>query len=65
MLTYKEMFFIKPSDDRGRYLIDMMDSFNLVSQNSLPMCSSAPALLRVLSHMMTHKRHSLIIFYYP
>ena len=35
--------FIKPADDRGRYLIDMMDSFNLVSQNSLSMYSGASA----------------------
>ena len=31
--------FIKTTDDRGRYLSDMMESFNLVSLDSLPSCS--------------------------
>ena len=35
--------FIKPTDDCGGNLIDMMVSFNLVSKKSLPMCSGASA----------------------
>ena len=37
----RERFFIKPTDDRGRYLSDMMDSFNLISLNGLPSYSGA------------------------
>ena len=35
--------YIKPTDDRGSYLLDLMNYHNLVSLNTLPLCSGAAA----------------------
>ena len=35
--------YIKPTDDRGAYLLDLMNYHNLASLNTLPLCSGAAA----------------------
>ena len=35
--------YIKPTDDRGAYLLDLMNYHNLVSLNTLPLCSGVAA----------------------
>ena len=34
---------IKPTDDRGAYLLDLMNYHNLASLNTMPLCSGAAA----------------------
>ena len=51
-----------PTDDRSRYLSDMMESFNFVSLNIA--YHPVLELLPVLSRIMTFMRQSLIMSYF-